>query len=212
MGLTTTIKEMYDKLLGGTNPPGAASNVGDIGQMIKYLVANPATLPDFPKYIEHSTLFKGTLPAATSWNISNANRVYFAPIFVYRPGTVVRLFGANGATVAGNVAMALYNGSGTRLAAPAAQAAAGVNSYQKFTVNVAITPGVYWVAWGGDNATHTYRASVPASGPSGGITNIFYADAAYSPPATLPAPTGRVDSYMQLGISFDANWPIGNPW
>lgn len=37
------LKDLYDKILGGTNPPGAASGSGDISQMLKQLLAASST-------------------------------------------------------------------------------------------------------------------------------------------------------------------------
>lgn len=208
MGLAQLIQDTYSRLLGGVAPSGAASSTGDISQMVKYLIANPASFPDFPKFLEPAQQSVQALPAGVSTAIGAANRCIFIPIPVKRAGTVVRLYVCNGATAAGNIAMALYDGTGARIAAPAAAAQVGATAFQRFTVSVNVTPGIYWIAFSSDNATSTYRNAIPAAGPDARLINAFYANTNHPPPATLPAPDSHHNNYAQMGISFDANFPI----
>lgn len=43
-GAAGQLKKLYQQIIGGTAPAGAASSSGDISQMVKYLIANPGGL------------------------------------------------------------------------------------------------------------------------------------------------------------------------
>lgn len=47
-GGLSMLKQLYTYMLGGTNPPGAASASGDVGQMVKWLTANVLTAAGMP--------------------------------------------------------------------------------------------------------------------------------------------------------------------
>ena len=115
-----------------------------------------------------------TVPTATA---ATADRVYYAQIRMTVAATLTGVQWVN-VTVAGNVAVALYDSTGVRVANVATPVAvAGALALQQVPFDAAVTvgPGTYFAAIVFDNTPQQYHAllSVPSSyaaGPGTGAT------------------------------------------
>src|SRR2546428_13019380 len=70
----------------------------------------------------------GGAPVSAVWPA--ANLILYIPLYVAAPGLAQGLFWQNGAAVAGNVELAIYDEDGNKLATTGLVAAAGTNAPQ----------------------------------------------------------------------------------
>lgn len=76
--------------------------------------------------------------------VSSSN-IYLCPLYVTEPYRVQRFWVATGATVTGNVDMALYDENGTRLVSTGS-VALSASTVQRMNVDYTIAPGRYFMA------------------------------------------------------------------
>lgn len=62
MSVPGLIKDIYSRTIGGVAPAGSASASGDIGQMLKYLIANPAGVVKGTGYFPAASLSASASP------------------------------------------------------------------------------------------------------------------------------------------------------
>ena len=99
------------------------------------------------------------LAAPVSAVVNAADRAIYIPMLVTEDITVTKLWCYNGATVSGNVNMALYTSAFAQVANSeiGSTAQAGTNAIQEFDItNVALAAGLYYVALVINNGTGTF--------------------------------------------------------
>lgn len=134
-----------------------------------------------------STTFFGTSSAA--WPA--ANRALFIPFVLRTPIVVAKLMWFNGATVAGNVDVGIYDRTGTRIASVRNDkgsdlAQAGVNAIQSYDIaDFGIGPGTFYLAMASDSATATFlRGQNGSAAEMGKFLGMYQQASAYPLPAT----------------------------
>lgn len=122
-----------DYLLSGTiHSLGLASSVGDMA-------------------LTRSSPFT----TATAW--TTANDAIYIPFLVQAPCTAYQMAIENGATVAGNVDLGIYDVNQVRLVSIGSTAMAGVSTIQTFNItDTVLGPGVYFMAFASDSTTATF--------------------------------------------------------
>lgn len=125
-----------------------------------------------------------TQTTAAVW--PTALRAIYLPIMVPFPLTVYKMAWANGATVAGNVDVGIYDVNGARLVSTGMVAMAGVSVLQVADIaDTALLPGNYFLAMNSDSATATFSRSSSVEGVTGRACGMQ--QEAIVSPGTLPA-------------------------
>lgn len=152
------------------------------------------------------------LPATgqTIANIGGANRISYMPVYIDAPGIITKLWCRNGATIAGNVAMALYacvaGQPTTQLATSGAVAQAGVSAMQEFDITdlTIDSPRVLFVALVSSDATATFYGGF-ASALAWKLTGMKQQSSAMPPPATAtPVTMASSAAPIGSGVAFRA--------
>jgi hypothetical protein len=101
-------------------------------------------------------------PSSTAWGTANLARI--VPIVVVKTVEVVKAFWGNGASVAGNVDVAIYGTNAERFCATGSTGQVGVNVLQEATLTgtLRLTPGRYYMALALSSAAATVLASAPS--------------------------------------------------
>lgn len=215
------IRRIRKWLGGGLAVPGAASSTGDIGQMLKWLIANPTSyfVPDsISPYSRESigdviaannaaaaaAVAGGGILASQTW--PSANRAILIPFILLQGKTIRRLSCRNGSVVSGNVDIAVYDSSFTKVTAAANVAQAGTNTRQVFDVaDVAVNPGLYYMSLVADNTTGTF-AGTTATASWLSASGVFEKQTAYPLPAGPITPEQMSISFVPtIGVHFLAN-------
>lgn len=207
MGAAAQLKNLYNQILNGTAPAGAASSSGDISQMVKYLVAQaaavelpmPALVGTENWHCLGTQLAASSTAAPTSATWPAANRALFIPLLITKGITVVKLWVLNGPTVSGNIDMAIYNSTYVRQVSIGATAQAGVNQIQEFDIaDTALSAGIYYIGIALNNTTGaTYRYT--SAGVTGAIQTWGMAEqaAAFALPNPM-VPADITDFYIPI--------------
>lgn len=75
------------------------------------------------------------------------SRAYFVPVTIYRPLIIVKMFIENGATVAGNVDLGIYDFGGKRIVSSGSLLQSGTSVIQEFNIaDTTLNPGYYYMA------------------------------------------------------------------
>lgn len=120
--------------------------------------------PGTPGCLETEMLMTGT-PASTA--VGTANQAIFIPFVAQRRFSWNRFYCINGATVAGNVDIGVYDAEQNLLNSTGATAQAGTSALQSIapTVPASTPPGLYYVGMTWTNATATFLCgSAPVAG------------------------------------------------
>lgn len=122
-----------------------------------------------------------TIPASNNWVA--ANTAIFIPLLIGTVMTFQRGWWANGAAVAGNIDVGIYDTAGARLGSTGTVAQAGTSTIQTaaFTAAITLTPGRYYMAMASNTSGVTQKVSA----------NI-----------TLPAATARALGMRQMATAF----------
>ncbi|TXH55725.1 MAG: hypothetical protein E6Q97_08175 [Desulfurellales bacterium] len=193
------LDKLYKHILGGTNPPGAASSTGDIGQLIKYLVANlPAGEPMPPIIGPHSSFALGAEIAAAAsgaasqaaW--SSANRAFGYPFRVTRTWTAVKGFYYAGTTASGNVDIGIYTDAYAKIVSKGSTAHVGAGEVIEVDIaDTPISPGLYYAVLAVDNTTAQFTNITTGDSRLLEALGCFVANGAFALPATItPAAVG----------------------
>jgi hypothetical protein len=119
------------------------------------IFAPPGTAPVIPPAVHLHTISPEMLgvaiaalqPAAPVSQAQVANLATFVPFSIATAITALRLFSVNGAAVAGNIDVGIYDTGGVRLASAGSTAQAGINAVQYFDiVDLGLQPGSYYAA------------------------------------------------------------------
>jgi len=111
-------------------------------------------------------MYVSNLPV-TSQNWPTANLVIYVPFSIPEPMMITKLFWGNGAAVAGNYDVGVYDSAGTRLVSSGSTGQSGTSRLQVVDViDTVIARGLFYLALCGDTAGSTSRvlACVPAAG------------------------------------------------
>lgn len=136
--------------------------------------------------------------ASTTWPL--ANRIKYIPFALSDIITVAQLWCANGATIAGNVDMAVYDNAKNKIIGTAgAVAHAGASVPQFFNVtDTLLYPGLYYIALCSSIATATFQQWTLAQIPfARAIGVLSEAGAATALPATA-TPVAALDVKVPL--------------
>lgn len=150
-------------------------------------------------------------PGEASGAWPTANITMYLPLLLEFPKYVTKVFWANGATVSGNCALALYrvetigNSHGGQLYTTGSTAQAGTSSLQITTLAtpILLNPALYWFGFGCDNTTATFMRSAVGNIPMriGGAQ----VESAYPPPHPTNAGAATQSYWPLVGLSDDAN-------
>lgn len=143
----------------------------------------------------------GNAAAAVSATYPTADLAIAMPIKVTEAITVKKLWCLNGATVSGNINMALYNSAFILVAGSetGSTAQAGTNVIQEFTITpTGLTPGLYYVSLVMDNTTGTlFRYTFGTAGAK--YAGIYNQASSFDLPAVAtPATAGTYVPIMGL--------------
>jgi len=130
------------------------------------IVISPAT----PQSIGEALNAMGLGSSAAGW--PSNNKAVYTPFSVFSPVTIVKLFVVNGATVAGNIDVGIYDRGGVRLASAGTNIQSGTSVVQEFNItDLNLNPGLYYLAASLSNVTGTLEVWSPtvAIGRSLGI-------------------------------------------
>lgn len=87
----------------------------------------------------------------------SANLAIFVPLYIAIPCTVTRMYIYNGATVAGNADIGIYDRDGNKIVSKGATALSGTSRLQFFDItDTQLTRGIYYYAMAHDS-TSTFR-------------------------------------------------------
>lgn len=148
-GAAGQLRKLYQQTSGGVNPPQAPSASGDIGAMLKYLVASPAGLPEIRKAMVVPAFDETdgqTVQATLGWG-AGVNVAQFVPFYVDQQVTVTRIFTYIGNTGAGNYDVGIYSEAGSRLSSLGGAAVGGGSSMKVADIADLVLPkGTYYFA------------------------------------------------------------------
>jgi hypothetical protein len=115
-----------------------------------------------------------------------ANTGFFIPFNVGSMITVKQLAIYNGATVAGNLDVGIYDAEGHRLVSSGSVAQAGVGAIQLFDItDTVLPPGLYYAALACDNATATVDGWDIGHAPGPAGYEVHQVAAVFPLPATV---------------------------
>lgn len=168
-GAAGQLKALWQQLIGGTAPAGAASVSGDVSQMVKYIAAGTASAAQLPlrlrlpmlKDLAQGTSGLGLSGGPPVWQA--ANTAVYIPFELDQAATLIQMHVVIAAS-AGNIDVGVYDSAGT-LKVTMGTTAMGAVGVQTF--NVADTPlakGRYFAAVACSNgATATLATYVQES-------------------------------------------------
>lgn len=143
-----------------------------------------------------------TVPVSTAWG--SANRAVFYPFMLPGPGTALKMFVMNGATINGNVDVGIYDAAGNRLVSAGSTAQSGANALQVFDItDTELAAGVnYYMALASSSSTATFFADAQSRGRA--LPVLFVASGFALPStATLVGQQASTGNFATLfGISF----------
>lgn len=131
-----------DLLVGTADNTVARKAVGLDGQRL----VGDSTQADGLKWgVDLGTYFSIPYIGALTATAGGANTLRYGSLPIPERSTLTGIFVLNSGTVNGNLIVALYDATGTRLAVSASTAQAGANAFQKvpFTGTATVKPGVY---------------------------------------------------------------------
>jgi len=146
----------------------------------------------------------GGMPAQVSTDGTDttpvATETYIAEVFIPGPGSVtvtgVSVF--NGSAVAGNIAVALADSSGSVVASSASTSASGTDAYQRVAFSAAYTavgPATYYVLLQSNNTGHRFNTHTFGDfGASKKTGESFGSFTTITPPTTFTAGRGPIAS------------------
>jgi hypothetical protein len=85
----------------------------------------------------------------------DANVAVFYPFRLAVPSRFVKAFVANGASVAGNWDIGIYDHTGVRLGSTGSIAQSGINALQVADIDVSCGPGLFYLAFATDSSSTT---------------------------------------------------------
>lgn len=142
------------------------------------------------------------LPSSFAW--PTANKTFYAPFNVPWYYPVKRVWWQNGATVSGNVALALYTFGGARIYTTGSTAQAGTSVPQYVTPTAfLLAPGVYYLALGMDNTTGTMLENSTSATALRGFGVLE--ETTFPPPATMTPVTIAINYLPYCGITLTAS-------
>lgn len=97
-------------------------------------------------------------PGSGAW--PTANKAFYQPLYIPETTTMTH-FVYYGDTASGNICMALYNSSGTRLATTGSQVMLGGTQAKRFAVSYTMTRGTYYMGMSIDNTTGSVMKYAP---------------------------------------------------
>lgn len=113
--------------------------------------------------VGQNTMSNTNLSAQASAVYPAASRILYLPFGLATPIVVVKLWCYNGATVAGDVNMGIYDAAGTRLVSIGTTAQASINVLQSFDItDTEIGPGDFYLAIIASSASATFFRIAPA--------------------------------------------------
>ncbi len=214
-GPAALINDLYDKLLGGTNPSEAASSTGDIAAMIKYIAANiPGAVPTPVNITPWSGVSGGAEIAAYATAVPasavypSALRGIYVPFRVSQTAPARMMWAFNGTVVSGNLDLGIYsedaNGlPGTKLVGKGSPAQAGVTGKQELDIaDTVLQPGRYYMAIVLDNTTGTFSSIVALLSCALGIGIMTETIGAMPLPATASPVTAGYGYIPVFGLSL----------
>lgn len=143
-----------------------------------------------------------SLPAAVAWG--TALYAIYIPITIPVPFTVYKMAVLNGATVAGNVDVGIYDRWGNRLVSMGSTAMAGVSTVQSFDVaDTVLTPANYFFAFVSDSTTATFSCvTLAAQGQRASGVQVQTLGAMPLPAtATFATPTNTIVPWVSASIA-----------
>lgn len=153
-------------------------------------------MSDFPKVVDivkgivspmsTNSIRSGTPTLTNSVAIAwpSANLAIYVPFRVADTTTFVKIFWLNGATIAGNVDVGIYDSEGNRLVSSGSIAHAGASVLQTIDItDTTLQPGLYYMAMSSDSTTATIQA-VNALAIQLRLAGVYSQASAFPLPAT----------------------------
>jgi hypothetical protein len=140
-----------------------------------------------------------TMGLATS---ASANSLWIAEVFIDRTVLLTGIGILNGATVAGNSIVGLYDTSGNLIASSASTANSGTNAFQEFSFTSTITvkgPARYFISVIANNGNHIIRTISPTD--PGVLTNVVL-QGGFALPSTITVPASASNGAGPIGYAF----------
>ena len=143
--------------------------------------------------------------ASAAWPA--ANLAIYCPLFLPTPYKVQRVWWANGATVNGNVDLALYGGaSGVKIASTGAVAQAGASAPQFVTKDWLIQPGEYYLGLSSSSGTATFQRTNTVSVAVMRLLGCLQESTAHPLPATMTGVAIAQAYWPVFGLSSHASF------
>jgi len=122
----------------------------------------------------NNALMPVVTPASTAWPVNN--KAFYIPFVLAKSATVLKLFWANGATVAGtnNIDVGIYDASGNRLVSTGSTAQGTASIVQEVDVTDTILGrGQYFLAMSCSNTAATFSLSSSSTTQVGRLIGIL---------------------------------------
>lgn len=148
--------------------------------------------------------WRGLVAPASAIIATTPNDAKFAPLIVDAPITFTALYWQNGATVNGNVCVAIYDAGFNRLFTTGNVAQAGASTPQIVGISWALTPGVYWVGFQTTSTTATFLRWLIGSAAG----RLMGAGIRTQSAPTNPLPATVAPIYGATNTDRDFNLPI----
>lgn len=140
--------------------------------------------------------------APTSAQCAAVNTALFVPFVVHRSFVAVKMAVANGAAVAGNIDLGIYDDQQNRIVSVGSTAQAGVSAVQSVDItDTTLLPGVYFMALNSDNATgQFYRWATGSPGNIGafGVYSQAVGALTLPDPAVFAKPTTQSIPHLMV--------------
>lgn len=140
-----------------------------------------------------------TIGLATS---ASANSLWISEVYIDRSMILTGIGVLNGATVAGNSIVGLYDTSGNLVASSGSTANSGTNAFQEIPFSVTYTakgPGRYFIAVVSNNGNHIIRTISPADP---GVLAAVQLQGGFSVPATITVPASAAAGAGAIGYAY----------
>lgn len=106
---------------------------------------------------------KAIFNTSTAW--TTANRAIYIPFYIEAPVTAFQMAVSNGATVAGNLDLGIYDVLGNKIVTKGTTVQTGASVMQALDItDTVLAPGTYFMAMSTDSTTATYIGSPVISG------------------------------------------------
>lgn len=172
-GAAGQLKALWQQIIGGTAPSGAASSTGDVSQMVKYIVANGAALPQIGfRLVTPIDVSPTSLASVGTTTWPAANDAIFLPFTVDQAQTIAKIH-ILVASAGGNLDAGIYNTAGVRqVSNGSVAAAAGIQTFD--VADTALAKGRYYVGLACNNsgAVNIQGFTQAAVGTAGSLANI----------------------------------------